>query len=103
MNRTYDENRSVYSENGIYEGSFGNVSAKVRKDGFVRFLFLLIRFLTSAKVRGITKAISFAGCLCGMIAVIAAMEAGSLPLLSGVLIAALLIAAEVFCLRGKRA
>ena len=102
MNRTYDQSRPIYSESGIYEGMFTDVSATTQRDGFLRFLFLLISFFASVKVRRIAKAASLAGCLFGMIAMIGAMESGALPLLPGVLLAALLLGVEFLCLRGRK-
>lgn len=104
MNISYEKNQQNFSNKGIYEGYFTEVPVRASlfekaMDRLYGMLVLLFSFLCSVKVRRILRASLTVACLVGILCLVAAMEAGSLGLLPGVLCGVALTVAEFFCLR----
>lgn len=101
MNRCYDENQFLNSNNRIFDGYFTEVAKRESawKRSARTVLEGLKKAVSSARVRRTAKAVSFTGCLVGFVGIIGAMEAGSLALGAGLLLGACLLAVEYLCLR----
>lgn len=100
MNNSYLKNGRFDSNSGIYEGFFTESETRLgRADRLLSKLFSVARALTGAKAKRIGKVCVVIGCLLAMIGVVGAMEAGSVSLLAGLGISALLLGTEYFCFR----
>ncbi|MBQ8309994.1 MAG: hypothetical protein IJX80_03160 [Clostridia bacterium] len=104
MNAYYNKNRYYNSNNDIFESYFyGRTktapSWKRLADRLLSYLCIILSVLTGAMAKRLYKAASVALCLVGIAGLIGAMESGTLPLWSGILISIPLLAVEFFTLR----
>ena len=104
MNAYYHHNEDFVSNKGIINAYFGASATRVSVgEKLLSMLLALVRFLTCATVRRITKATAVAVTLVAFIGVIGAMESGALGLGAGLFIGAILLGIEYLCLRPHRA
>ncbi len=103
MNADHSKNYNFNSETGIFDTYFAPAHPKARQaeEFLVRLFSMLcacLRTLTSERVRRVARTFGVIGSLVGLICVVAAVEAGSLGLGSGLLLGGLCLLPEVGCL-----
>ena len=72
---------------------------KKAADRLLCVLAALISFFSDVRVIRVVRTASVALCLVGLIGIVGAMEHGTLSLLAGLSVSALLVAVEAVCLR----
>lgn len=100
MNASYEKNGRFDSNSRIFEGYY--TESAPRTDGLRKALEAL---RSSEKARTVSTTLRVLGTalsLVGFVGVIGAMESGSLSLLKGLAIGAILIGVEYLCLRRRR-
>lgn len=101
MNASYEKNGRFDSNSRIFEGYCTECAP--RESALSNTLSSLREKAASLPLLRTLRALGTALSLVGFVGVIGAMEKGSLGLLSGLAIGALLIGVEYLCLRGRRA
>ena len=97
MNASYEKNGRFNSNTRIFEACF--TEAAPRENHLQKLLSRISALPLGRVLRVAGTALS----LVGFVGVIGAMEKGTVSLLSGLCIGALLIGVEYLCLRGRRA
>ena len=104
MKSCYEKNGRFDSNNRIFDAYFqeevlpANGLQRVL-DTLSAFLFAVIAFLSCAAFRRVVRVSGVALSLVGFIGVIGAMQNGSVSLMAGLFIGALLLGVEYLCLR----
>jgi hypothetical protein len=104
MNTYYDNKKDNNSNNDILRDLLVGKSTvaptwKRNTDGFLSLLAAMLSILTGSVARRILRAASFAVILLGMIALVGAVEAGTIGIGVGCLLGLPLLALEYLCLR----
>lgn len=97
MNASYEKNGYFDSNTRIFEGCF---TEPAPRENHLQKLLARVSALPVARVLRVAGTTLS---LVGFVGVIGAMERGTVSLLSGLCIGALLIGVEYLCLRGRRA
>lgn len=104
MNRYMQSESKFNSNNDIFDLYFQGrkrtqATWKKAADALLCVLAAFLSFFSDARVIRVVRTVSVALCLVGLIGIVGAMEHGTLSLLGGLSVSALLLAVEAVCLR----
>lgn len=107
MNAYFEKNEKKISNNRIYNSYFqteakAHLGVRTLLNAALALLLSLLTRLSSTRARVFIRVTSVALSLVGFIGVIGAVEHGSLTMLGGLLIGAILIGVEYLALRGSK-
>ena len=95
MNKYYDMNESRKS-NCTYIGNFETENDNIA-DSFVAILCAVLGFFRSEGFRTVLKVVSTLLCFIGFVGVIGGVEAGSMTVGTGIILAVFMIFIEILC------
>ncbi len=102
MNKYYDNNEQFNSNKRIFEVYFTEIKKEpTLLERMGNILSWLFAALTSARARGIAKAMIVIACLIGFVGLIGAIEQGFLSIGTGLLLSVPLLIIEVLCFKKR--